>query len=145
MSFTLSRRCCMNCVSTMHVRSLLIVVACLALVTGTALPEIWAQAADSHPLVGKWEGTWVNLSHPNYRGDYTLTVTKVEQSQVQGRIEKSIYTGGNAVYDIVGTLEGDKLTYGTASTSTELTLNGKQLRGTSVDGFRLGIEMMKIK
>ena len=135
----------MNRESTVHFRSLLIVLACLALVTGTALPEIWAQAADSHPLVGKWEGTWVNLSHPNYRGDYTLTVTKVEQSQVQGRIEKSIYTGGNAVYDIVGTLEGDKLTYGTASTSTELTLNGKQLRGTSVDGFRLGIEMMKVK
>ena len=79
------------------------------------------------------------------RGATTLTVTKVEQSKVQGRVEKSIFTGGNAVYDIVGTLEGDKLTYGTASTSTELTVNGKQLRGTSVDGFRLGIEMMKSK
>jgi len=64
-------------------------------------------------------------------------VTKVEQSKVQGRIERSIFTGGNTAYDIVGTLEGDKLTYGTASTSTELTLNGKQLRGISVDGFRL--------
>jgi len=127
------------------VRYCLIVLACLTLVAGTALPGIWAQAADSHLLVGKWEGTWVNLSHPNARGDYTLTVTKVEQGQVQGRIEKSIFTGGNTAYDIVGTLEGDKLTYGTASTSTELTLNGKQLRGISVDGFRLGIELMKIK
>ena len=127
------------------VRYCLIVLACLALVAETALPEIWAQAVDSHPLVGKWEGTWVNLSHPNARGDYTLTVTKVEQSKVQGRIERSIFTGGNTAYDIVGTLEGDKLTYGTASTSTELTLNGKQVRGISVDGFRLGIELMKIK
>ena len=135
----------MNRVPTVHVRSLLIVLACLALVGGIELPEISAQAADSHPLVGKWEGTWVNLSHPNYRGDYTLTVTKVEQSQVQGRIEKSIFTGGNAVYDIVGTLEGDKLTDGTASTSTELTVNGKQLRGTSIDGFRLAVELMKVK
>jgi len=35
--------------------------------------------------------------------------------------------------------------YGTASTSTELMVNGKQLRGTSVDGFRLAIEMTKVK
>ena len=130
---------------TARSRSLLIVLASLTLVAGIALSQIWAQGVDSQPLVGKWEGTWVNISHPNYRGDYTLTVTKVEQNKVHGRIEKSAFTGGNATYDIVGTLEGDKLTYGTPSTSTELMLNGKQLRGTSVDGFRLAIEMTKIK
>ena len=127
------------------VRRCLIVLACLALVAGTALPEIWAQAVDSDPLVGKWEGTWVNLSHPNARGDYNITITKVEGNKVHGRIEKQGFPSGSATYDIVGTLEGDKLMYGTASTSTELMVNGKQLRGTSVDGFRLAIEMTKIK
>jgi len=127
------------------VRRCLIVLACLALVAGTALPEIWAQAVDSDPLVGKWEGTWVNLSHPNARGDYNITITKVEGNKVHGRIEKQGFPSGSATYDIVGTLEGDKLMYGTASTSTELMVNGKQLRGTSVDGFRLAIEMTKVK
>jgi len=127
------------------VRYCLIVLACLALVAGTALPEIWAQAVDSDPLVGKWEGTWVNLSHPNARGDYNITITKVEGNKVHGRIEKQGFPSGSATYDIVGTLEGDKLMYGTASTSTELMVNGKQLRGTSVDGFRLAIEMTKVK
>jgi len=127
------------------VRYCLIVLACLALVAGTAFPEIWAQAVDSNTLVGKWEGTWVNLSHPNARSDYILTVTKVEGSKVYARVERFAYTGGSATYDVVVTVEGDKLTYGTGSTSTELTLNGKQLRGTSVDGFRLAIELMKTK
>jgi len=130
---------------TAPVRRCLIVLTCLALVAGTALPEIWAQAVDSDPLVGKWEGTWVNLSHPNARGDYNITITKVEGNKVHGRIEKQGFPSGSATYDIVGTLEGDKLMYGTASTSTELMVNGKQLRGTSVDGFRLAIEMTKVK
>ena len=123
----------------------LIVMASLALVAGTALPEIRAQAVDSHPLVGTWEGTWVNMSHPNARGEYTLTVTKVEQSKVHGRIERAMFPNGNQAYDIVGTVEGDKLTYSTASTSTELAINGKQLRGTSIDVFRLAVEMTKVK
>src|SRR5215470_19673802 len=69
------------------VRYCLIVLACLALVAGTALPEIWAQAADSHPLVGKWEGTWVNLSRPNARGDYTLTVTVSSRARSRGELK----------------------------------------------------------
>ena len=128
-----------------RIRSLLIVLASLTLVAGIALSQIWAQGVDSQPLVGKWEGTWVNLSHPQARGDYNITITKVEGNQVHGRIEKQGFPSGTATYDIVGTLEGDRLTYGTPSTSTELMLNGKQLRGTSVDGFRLAIEMTKFK
>ena len=130
---------------TARTRSLVIVLASLTLVAGIALSQIWAQGVDSQPLVGKWEGTWVNLSHPNARGDYNITITKVEGNKVHGRIEKQGFPSGSATYDIVGTLEGDKLMYGTASTSTELMVNGKQLRGTSVDGFRLAIEMTKVK
>jgi hypothetical protein len=128
---------------TLPIRSCLIVLASLALVAGIPLPDIWAQAVESHPLVGKWEGIWVNITHPSYRGNYTLTVTKVEQSKVYGRIERVLFTGGTSAHDITGTLEGDKLTYGTSITSTELTVNGKQLRGTSVEHF--SIEMTKVK
>jgi hypothetical protein len=56
-----------------------------------------------------------------------------------------MFPNGNQAYDIVGTVEGDKLTYSTASTSTELAINGKQLRGTSIDVFRLAVEMTKVK
>jgi hypothetical protein len=129
---------------TVPLRSCLIVLACLALVVGTALPEVRAQGVDS-PLVGKWEGNWVNLSHPNARGEYTMTVTKVEGDKVYAHIEKAGFPSGSSGSDIVGTLEGDKLTYGTSSTSTELTLSGKQLRGISNDNFRLAVEMTKSK
>lgn len=90
-------------------------------------------------------GTWVNLSHPNYLGDYNMTVTKVEGNKVHGRIEKVAFTGGSSASDFVGTLDRDKLTYGSSSTSTELIINGNQLRGTSIENFRLGIEMTRAK
>jgi hypothetical protein len=78
---------------TVPLRSCLIVLACLALVVGTALPEVRAQGVDS-PLVGKWEGNWVNLSHPNACGEYTMTVTKVEGDKVYGHIERLVFDRG---------------------------------------------------
>lgn len=131
--------------SIVRVRPLLIVLACLALVAGIALPELWAQAVDPQALVGKWEGTWLNMSHPNFGGEYNMTVTKVEGDKVHGRYEKLGATGGRVAADFVGTLEGGKLMYGNSFSSTELTINGKQARGTSVDNFRLAIEMTRTK
>ena len=128
-----------------RIRSLLIVLACLTLVAGIVPPEPWAQAVDPPPLVGTWEGTWLNMSHPNFGGDYNMTVTRVEGDKVYGRYEKLGATGGRVAADFVGTLEGGKLTYGNSFSSTELTINGKQARGTSVDNFRLAIEMTRIK
>lgn len=78
-------------------------------------------------------------------GDYTVTVTKVEGNKANGRVGKLGGQGGRVAYDFVGTLEGDKLTYGNSFSSTELTLSGNQLRGTSVDNLRLAIEMTKTK
>jgi hypothetical protein len=131
--------------SIVRIRSFLIVLACLTLVAGIAHPDIWAQAVDSQAFVGKWEGTWTNLSHPYITGEYNLTVTKAEGSQVHGRYEKLGATGGRVVADFVGTLEGDKLTYSNSFSSTELTINGNQVRGTSMDNFRLAIQMIRTK
>jgi len=131
--------------SIVRVRPLLIVLACLTLVAGIALPGLWAQDVDPQALVGKWEGTWLNLSHPNFGGEYNMTVTKVEGDKVHGRYEKLGATGGRVVADFVGTFEGGKLMYGNSFSSTELTINGKQARGTSVDNFRLAIEMTRTK
>jgi hypothetical protein len=85
MSSTLSGRCRMDRLSAVHIRSLLIVLACLMLVAGIALPKLWAQTVDPHPLGGKWEGTWLNISHPNVSGAHDVTVTKVEGDKVYGR------------------------------------------------------------
>jgi hypothetical protein len=131
--------------SIARIRSLFIVLTCLTLVAGLAVPELGAQSVDPQALVGKWEGTWLNMSHPNFGGEYNLTVTKVEGDKVHGRYEKLGATGGRVAADFVGTLEGGKLTYGNSFSSTELTINGKQARGTSVDNFRLAIEMTRTK
>jgi hypothetical protein len=74
-----------------------------------------------------------------------MTVTKVEGNQVHGRTEKLGAVGGRVASDFVGTLEGDKVKYSNSFRSTELTISGKQLRGTSVDSFRLAIVMTKTK
>jgi hypothetical protein len=45
----------------------------------------------------------------------------------------------------VATLEGGRLMYGYSFSSTELTINGKQARGTRIDNIRLAIEMTRTK
>jgi len=131
--------------SSARVRFLLVVLACLTLVAAPAVSDIWAQAVGPHPIVGTWEGTWKIISHPNYGGDYSVTITKVEGNKANGRVEKLGGQGGRVAYDFVGTLEGDRLTYGNSLSSTELILSGNQLRGTSVDNLRLAIEMTRVK
>jgi len=135
----------MHCIPVVRIRSLFIGFACMTLVAGMALPELQAQAVDPHPLVGKWEGTWLIMSHPNYGGDYSMTVTKVEGDKAYGRYEKLGGKDGRVAADFVGTVAGDKLTYGNSFSSTELTVSGNQLRGESVDNMRLAIQMTRSK
>jgi len=121
-------------------------VALMVLVFGgTALPEIWAQAVDPQSLVGKWEGTWTNISHPSSSGDYNMTVIKVDSNQVYGRTERFLTTGERRTSDFVGTLEGDQLKFGNSFSSTELAVGGHQIQGYTVDNFRLAIKMTKAK
>jgi len=131
--------------STVGIRSCIIAVACLALVAGIALSDTWGQAVDSQSIVGKWEGTWLNISHPNFGGDYNVTVTKIDGNQVYGRYEKLGAAGGRVTSEFIGKLEGGKLTYSNSFSSTELEISGNQLRGTSVDNFRLAIQMTRSK
>lgn len=131
--------------STVGIRSCIIAVACLALVAGIALSDTWGQAVDSQSIVGKWEGTWLNISHPNFGGDYSVTVTKIDGNQVYGRYEKLGAAGGRVTSEFIGKLEDGKLTYSNSFSSTELELSGNQLRGTSVDNFRLAIQMTRSK
>ena len=130
---------------TARSRSLLIVLASLTLVAGVALPEIWAQAVDPQSLVGKWEGTWTNISHPSSSGDYNMTVTKADGNQVYGRTERFLTTGERRTADFVGTLEGDQLKFSNSFSSTELAIGGSQIQGYTVDNFRLAIKMTKAK
>jgi hypothetical protein len=127
------------------IRSWFIVLACLTVVAGTVRPDIWAQAADPQALVGKWEGTWKVIAHPDITSDYNMSVTKVVGNQVYGRAERRLTTGRITMADFVGTLEGDHLTYGDAISSTELTISGNQIRGTSIENFKLAIEMTRAK
>lgn len=130
---------------TIRIRTCLTVLACLALVVGIALPDVSAQVVDSQALVGNWEGTWFIMSHPNYGGDYNMTITKVEGNKVYGKYEKLGAKEGRVASDFVATLDGANFVYSNSFSSTELTMSGKQLRGTSNDNMRLSVQMTKTK
>jgi len=127
------------------IRSCLTVLACLTLVAGIPCPDIWAQDIDPQAFVGKWEGTWKVIAHPDITSDYNMTVTKVVGNQVHGRAERRLTNGRITMSDFVGTLDGNHLTYSDAISSTELALSGDQIRGTSIENFKLAIEMTKTK
>jgi hypothetical protein len=107
-------------------RFCLIALAGLAVVTACAPPEALAQTVDPQSLVGEWEGTWSGVSARDVQGTFRMTVTKVERSQVHGRIEREGWGRqvAPARFDFVGTLEGNKLVFTFPGNSVELTISG---------------------
>jgi hypothetical protein len=68
-------------------------------------------------------------------GAYQLSITRVEGRRVVGRIHSAGVRGrGGAVpgveADIQGTLDGNRLTYGSGPGLTELVIEGDRMEGT---------------
>jgi hypothetical protein len=106
----------------------LVSVACFFILT-VASAAVWAQAAvDPQSLVGEWTGSWVDKREGKSKGQYSLTIEKVEGNQVHGRGEVSARR--TSEFKFVGTLEGNRLTFG-RDTKTVFTIEGTQMRGSS--------------
>jgi hypothetical protein len=112
-------------------------LAFLILVLGpTLLP---AQISDAH-LIGEWVGTWTGglyQGQPPPRGiqnngDYRLTISKVADGKVYGRVEQP----GLALpeFDFVGTLNQNVISYGNERIHTQLTVEGDRMSGTRLGG-----------
>ena len=79
--------------SAVHIRSLLIVLAGFAVVTGLTLPSALAQTVDPQSLVGQWAGTWAMTNEPGIQGTHNMTISKVDGNQVFGHVDRMALVG----------------------------------------------------
>jgi hypothetical protein len=126
-------------------RSALIFFACVVALAGLAVSAWSQEALDPQSLVGEWRGSWIDKKRPGANGQYFLTIEQVHANKVYGQVAIS---GRESVqFKIVGTLAGNRLTFGTQN-PTELLIEGKQMRGSaqgSVKGNPMEIALAKTK
>jgi hypothetical protein len=110
----------------------LFLLASIVGVAALAVP-VWSQETiDPQSVVGVWTGSWTNRQWSGRSaggtGDYTLTLERVEGSQVYGR---GTFYGpkGTNEFDVVGTLDGNRLTYGKKPV-TKLLIQKGSMTGT---------------
>ena len=94
----------------------------------------WPQETiDPQSLVGEWTGSWTNQQFSGRgdlgKGDYILTIERVEGNQVYGRGKIRGPKGTNE-FDVVGTLDGNQLRYGKQPV-TKLLIRKGEMTGTS--------------
>jgi hypothetical protein len=111
----------------------------LILVSGPI--SIPAQVSEAQ-LVGEWVGDW-KAEHgvgpkptpprgEQNAGEYRLTILKVEDGKVHGRVRQPGSTLPE--FDFVGTLNQNVLSYGNERIQTQLTIDGNRMKGTRLGG-----------
>jgi hypothetical protein len=91
-----------------------------------------AQPLDPQSLIGAWIGTWKGKL-ASVSGPYELIIESIDGEKVRGHVET---TGAGSRQDapvkfrITGLLQGNHLTYGTATYVVDLEIRGSQMRGT---------------
>ena len=109
-----------------------------ALVVAALAPTTWSQTPEVDPkaLIGQWSGSWNGAHIASDKGQYYLTIERVEGEKVLGKGE---FVGRRTTeFKVNGTLSGNQLTYG----RTQLTISGNQMTGT---GPNIKIELNKEK
>jgi hypothetical protein len=102
----------------------------LAALAGAALSQT---PLDPQSLVGVWSGTWINKQLQGATGQYHLTIEQVKGDKVHGQV---VISGREtAEFKMVGTLNGNRLTFGKQN-PTELLIEGNQMKGTSQGAVR---------
>jgi len=121
---------------------LLLLLASVLLVASFALPA-WPQSSpDPQSLVGEWWGSWRARAQKG-RGDYALTIDRVEGEKVYGRGKA---TGPwKADFEFTGRVDGKKLTFGREDAATELVIDGKRMFGAFRGTITRDIELVKSK
>jgi hypothetical protein len=106
----------------------------------------WSQAPlDPQSLVGDWSGSWMNKKLQGANGQYHLRIDEVKGNKVFGQV--TIAGREKAEFKIRGTLEGNRLTFGTQN-PTELLIEGNQMKGSAQGAVRanpMDITLMKTK
>ena len=107
------------------------------------VPEAVAQNVDPQSLMGQWNGTWTEKSASKLNGPYYLTIEKVDGNKVFGRGEVHSRPG-KTEFKFVGTLEGNRLTYGRDNV-VDLTIDGDRMEGTATGRTNWRVKLNKQK
>ncbi len=104
-----------------------------------AVPLSWSDDSDSPVTVGEWKGSWKSPRFSNIRGDWYLTIKKVEGNTAWGRVE---FTGtSNPWYNFEVTFTDNTLRFiredSGGRRQIEMTFTGNTVTGSSTrsDGF----------
>src|SRR5262245_33925447 len=100
------------------------VAAALALVPAALAQNV---APEPQSLVGQWIGTWIDKSEEKRNGPYYITIERVDGNKVFGRGEVHSRPG-KTEFKFVGTLEGNRLTYGRDNV-IDLAIDGDRMEG----------------
>lgn len=90
---------------------------------------------DPQSLVGEWVGSWTQaraIGAAPAGGSYRMTIRRVARSKVFGHLE--ISKRRILELDFVGTLEGNRLTYGRTELTIHVVDNLMEMRGSSQGG-----------
>src|SRR5262249_42226463 len=120
------------------------VVAGLAVgVAAVLMPVTWvaAQNVDPQPLVGQWNGSWTDKAESKVNGPYYITIERVEGNKVFGRGELHSRPG-KTEFQFVGTLEGNRLTYGRDNV-VNLTIDRNTMEGTAIGRTNWRVKLNK--
>jgi hypothetical protein len=107
------------------------------------LAGVVAQNVDPQSLVGQWNGTWTEKSESKMNGPYYITIEKVDGNRVFGRGEVHSMRG-KTEFQFVGTLEGNRLTYGRDNVA-DLTIDGNRMEGTAIGRTNWRVKLNKQK
>src|SRR5262249_37860341 len=113
-------------------RLLLFAVPVVAL--ATLAFSAWSQAPlDPQSLIGEWSGPWRNKQLPGANGQYHLKIEEVKGDKVYGQV---IISGREtAQFKISGTLDGNRLTFGSQNPTVFL-IEGNQMKGNAQGAVR---------
>src|SRR5215813_14295036 len=105
----------------------------------TATPAVAQTSIDPQSLLGEWSGKWSGIwgtGSQTLTGDYLLRIKKVEGEKVFGEVEFT--NRGTTKTNMVGTFDGQRLTYGSGSLAVE----GNRMTGTRpVTNFPQGVKI----
>jgi opacity protein-like surface antigen len=116
------------------------VAAALALVPAALAQNV---APEPQSLVGQWIGTWTEKSEAKLNGPYYIAIEKVDGNKVFGRGEVHSRSG-KTEFKFVGTLEGNRLTYGRDNV-VDLTIDGNRMEGTATGRTNWRVKLNKQK
>jgi len=121
------------------VKTLCSLLVAFVMAAFTLIPAMAQTPMAPESLIGEWSGKWSGIwgtGSQTLTGDYLLRIKKVEGEKVFGEVEFT--NRGTTKTNMVGTFDGQRLTYGSGSLAVE----GNRMTGTRpVTNFPQGVKI----